>query len=323
MYNLLMAGSGDYWEGRRVTEIEWSRFLEHTQKGVAEPFKERDSVDASKLIAFAALFLPEFAKTADAGGAAEERQFAYIGRIIEVRLRNNEIQFKYEFDDKYSPIPISKIRDLAWDLDINLKGGENYRMHWALKDVDLIETLARGGAINQSLPVDPAIADELKGLASGGMVPANKSTKASVFIVHGREDGIKNEVARWISQIGMNEVVLHEQPNQGRTIISKFSDMAAIVDYAIVIVTPDDIGGLAEAQLAPRARQNVIFEFGFFIGALGPTRVAVLLSDERIERPSDYDGVVYTAYDRAGAWKLALAREFRELGLPFDPMRAF
>jgi predicted nucleotide-binding protein len=63
-------------------------------------------------------------------------------------------------------------------------------------------------------------------------------------------------------------------------------------------------------------RQNVVFEFGFFIGALGPERVAALVTDD-VERPSDLDGVVYISLDR-GDWKAELGKELRAVGYTID-----
>jgi predicted nucleotide-binding protein len=41
-----------------------------------------------------------------------------------------------------------------------------------------------------------------------------------------------------------------------------------------------------------RARQNVVFEHGWLIGALGTHRVCAIVKD-RVEVPSDLAGVVY------------------------------
>lgn len=83
-------------------------------------------------------------------------------------------------------------------------------------------------------------------------------------------------------------------------------------------MTPDDQGGKAgELNTKPRARQNVIFELGFLIGALGPSRVAALVKQD-IEHPSDFDGVVYIDLDPAGGWKLKLVKELKEAGFEID-----
>ena len=94
-----------------------------------------------------------------------------------------------------------------------------------------------------------------------------------VFVVHGRDEGSKETVARFLSKLGLQPVVLHEKANQGRTIIEKFEQYAG-VGFAVVLLTPDDIGAPQDesAGLQPRARQNVIFELGFFLGKLGRHR---------------------------------------------------
>jgi predicted nucleotide-binding protein len=119
-----------------------------------------------------------------------------------------------------------------------------------------------------------------------------------------------------MSKLGLDVIILSEQPNQGRTIIEKFEHYAR-VSFALVILTPDDQGGRRGDMQQPRARQNVILELGFFIGKLGRERVAALATSE-IERPSDVDGVLYIPYDKAGAWKYKLADELRAAGLPVD-----
>ncbi|MFA5413826.1 MAG: nucleotide-binding protein [Patescibacteria group bacterium] len=69
--------------------------------------------------------------------------------------------------------------------------------------------------------------------------------------------------------------------------------------------------------LKPRARQNVIFEFGYFIGLLGRKKVAALC-EEGIDRPSDIDGLLYTPLDQRGEWKKKLAREIDAAGLKIN-----
>jgi predicted nucleotide-binding protein len=84
----------------------------------------------------------------------------------------------------------------------------------------------------------------------------------------------------------------------------------------VVLLTGDDEGRQrgAEQELQPRARQNVILELGFFVGALGRQRV-VLLYEDGVELPSDISGVLYLPLDAAGAWKTRLGREMLEAGV--------
>jgi predicted nucleotide-binding protein len=139
-----------------------------------------------------------------------------------------------------------------------------------------------------------------------------------VFVVHGHDEGVREAVARFLDQLGFQPIILHERPNKGRTIITKFREEAADIGFAVIVMTPDDLGKAAndpsEAKL--RARQDVVFELGFFIRALGPDRVAALIKGE-IERPSDFDGVMYISLDAAD-WRMKLGQEVQAAGYNID-----
>ena len=146
-----------------------------------------------------------------------------------------------------------------------------------------------------------------------------QSDPKKVFLVHGRDSETKLTVARFLEQLNLEPVILEELASRGRTIIEKFEDNAGQVGYAVVLFTPDDEGRLGEsgAEYSPRARQNVVFELGYFAGALGRKHVCALIKGN-VEKPSDYDGVVYIPYDNSGGWKLSLVRELKEAGLNVD-----
>jgi predicted nucleotide-binding protein len=146
---------------------------------------------------------------------------------------------------------------------------------------------------------------------------ADGSTK--VFIVHGHDRAVKESTIRFVEKLGLTPVVLDESPNKGRTIIEKFEDLAADVVFAIVLFTPDDVGGKAArgTKLQRRARQNVVFELGFFVGRLGRDRVC-LLHKADAEIPSDLHGVLYVPLDEHEGWHVGLAREMKAAELSFD-----
>ena len=123
-----------------------------------------------------------------------------------------------------------------------------------------------------------------------------------------------------MERLGLDVIILDEQPNQGRTIIEKFEDHAGEVGFAVVVMTGDDRGGVRDASSETyqlRARQNVIFELGYFVARLRRGRVCAL-HEPRVEIPSDYQGVVYVPLDSSGTWKMLLGREMRAVGLPVD-----
>jgi predicted nucleotide-binding protein len=153
--------------------------------------------------------------------------------------------------------------------------------------------------------------------------PAVDSAEFSkdVFIVHGHDDPAKMEVARLIERAGLNVKILHEQPNEGRTIIEKFERYAGLAGFAVVLLTPDDVGGADRERLRPRARQNVIGEMFWFAGKLGRQRVCALKKGD-VEMPSDFAGVGYTEMDDRGAWKTELLKELDAAGYEVDWRKA-
>ena len=142
-----------------------------------------------------------------------------------------------------------------------------------------------------------------------------------VFIVHGHDDPAKMEVARLIERAGLNVKILHGQPNEGRTIIEKFEKYAGLAGFAVVLLTPDDVGGPDRENLRRRARQNVIGEMFWFAGKLGRQRVCALKKGD-VEMPSDFAGVGYTEMDDREAWKTKLLRELDAAGYEVDWRKA-
>jgi predicted nucleotide-binding protein len=144
-------------------------------------------------------------------------------------------------------------------------------------------------------------------------------TMRKVFIVHGHDDLMKHSAARFVSKLLLEPVILHELPNGGRTIIEKFLDHSE-VGFAIVLLSGDDRGGAVSKSVdtyQPRARQNVIFELGFFIGRLDRSKVVALYKDD-VEVPSDYKGVLFVPFDKGGLWEIQVAKEMRAAGLKID-----
>lgn len=156
-----------------------------------------------------------------------------------------------------------------------------------------------------------------------------KSSKL-VFVVHGHNHGIKETVARFLTKLGLVPIILHEQPDQGRTVIEKF-EKHADVSFAVAIFSADDLGASRseisdkkplEQSLHPRARQNVVFEFGYFVGALGRKNVVAIV-ESGVETMSDYSGVLYIPFDAEDGWRLKLVKELKAAGLDVDANAAF
>lgn len=152
----------------------------------------------------------------------------------------------------------------------------------------------------------------------------NKEGKLSVmsnkvFIVHGHDEAAKNTMARTLEKAGFEAIILHEQASSGMTIIEKI-EAHTDVAYAVVLYTPCDLGRSKTETIENeknRARQNVVFEHGYLIGRLGRKRVSAFVKGN-LETPGDISGVVYTAMDDGGAWKIDLAKNMRAAGLSVD-----
>ena len=145
--------------------------------------------------------------------------------------------------------------------------------------------------------------------------------KPIVFIVHGHNEAMKDKVELFVRKLNFEPIVLHKKINKGRTIIEKFEDYANKTAFAIVILSADDYGYAkkwGEETKKQRARQNVVFELGFFTGRLGRAKVAVLQETSiNFEAVGDYSGVIYVPYED-GSWNLQIAREMKSAGLPVD-----
>ena len=231
--------------------------------------------------------------------------------------RDTEVAISHTFKDK--PEYVEDFTEIKYSLGFAISG---------MPDSDFQDAYVRG--LDRAASFLESMIDEIEEYWENDEQPApNLSLESSamevtneVFVVHGKDDGAKETVARFLTKLGLEPVVLREQPNQGRTIIEKFEQYAQ-VGFAIVLLTPDDTGAARDqcgnSQL--RARQNVIFELGFFIGKLGRDRTCALRKAD-VEIPSDYDGVLYITMDDQEAWKLQLVRELKAAGLDVDANRA-
>ncbi|WP_462248364.1 TIR domain-containing protein [Ekhidna sp.] len=147
---------------------------------------------------------------------------------------------------------------------------------------------------------------------------------SKIFIVHGHNEGMKEGVARFVEKLGFNGIILHEQPNEGKTIIEKFTKYSD-VGFAIVLLSADDFGfkkDQASDRAKLRARQNVIMELGYFLGKIGREKVVALHETvKNFEFPSDYSGVLYIPY--GDNWKVDLAKELKAAGFQIDMNKIF
>ncbi len=151
---------------------------------------------------------------------------------------------------------------------------------------------------------------------------ADRGHTNRAFVVHGHDTAAREAVARFLERQGIEAIILDEQATSGRTLVEKLEHYSD-VDFAVVLLTPDDVGGSKNEpnKLQPRARQNVLLELGYFIGLRGRGHVCALFKGP-LELPTDIGGVGYVPLDDAGAWKFILGRELRAAGFDVDLNKA-
>lgn len=202
--------------------------------------------------------------------------FEYIRRIFstdeEAEKYNKLIRYVFGMNSSFS----EKVNDLRSDIKEKI-----HRLDSLVERIDLI-------SLNLSQNIIQV--EEIRVL--------NKK----VFIVHGRDELAKTSLEMLLHEMGLETIVLHRQADEGQTIIEKF-EKHSDVGYAFILLTPDEIAYFAyedslpdnERQKEKRARPNVIFEFGYFVGRLGRNKVCCVYTGD-VSLPSDVSGMIYKKY---------------------------
>ena len=238
---------------------------------------------------------------------AESEKWSDYNKTLLLRLFDNTSVAEYDytnFDDfpgfiSYKPIPISeKFGYYQKGMDSSINSLESIRDRLALYD-ELSET-------SQRTSDNEGISDN-----------STRIFGDEVFIVHGHDEAAKHAVARFVEGLDLKVIILDEQVSRGQTIIEKLEQEASNAGFAIVLLTPDDMGAPKDKldELKPRARQNVVLELGYFLRGLGRERVCVLHKEE-VELPSDIHGIVYVPMDGYDGWQNKLRQEIEHAGLP-------
>lgn len=151
MYNLLMVGSSGYWEEREGCDFDAQRYLEHTVDALRERLRPLTPSVAEELKQWPALFAYELPWY-----DVPSSDLARLGRLTSIEDRGAHIRISYQLDRQVPPISASALKKILWDLDMSKQ--ETTRTHWAVKNIDLMEVLAKKGLLN-GLPVPVAVPD--------------------------------------------------------------------------------------------------------------------------------------------------------------------
>jgi predicted nucleotide-binding protein len=217
---------------------------------------------------------------------------------------------RQEFNNPYSGLSPEQEKDYEQNLEMGYKKA----LGIAKRDLDIAMSemkLRESKGAKKSIP----ILDEPK--------PPQAPAEVKIFLVHGRDSGTKETVARFLEKLGLKPIILHEQPSKNRTVIEKFVTHSE-VHFTVVLLTPDDQGGLNGAPYEsqqPRARQNVILELGYFLAKLGRDKVCVLFKPS-VEIPSDYQGILLIDLEK-DSWRYELVKEMKAAELPINAEALF
>jgi predicted nucleotide-binding protein len=281
-----------------------SRFLEYTDQETESRYRELTPKAVVELKQYPIVFMME-------GDDAE----AFIAQITNVEIladRRGTLRIHHEPFGGMERIPGGSFQRLGLELDI--KPFEFHRSHWAIKDCDLFEVF-RANTTVRSDDIDRALAN-LTGNDLPELEPPKEGAlfnEKQIFIVHGHDEHTKNDVKEYISELGLDPIILQSRASSGRTIIENIEHYS-VVGYAIVLYTECDIGAKRDTtSFKWRARQNVVFEHGYMNAKLGRNRVAALVKGD-VEIPNDIRGLVYIIFDSDEEWKSALATELTSAG---------
>ncbi|MGJ8530109.1 TIR domain-containing protein [Maritalea sp.] len=297
MFNLLISSGEDSWQNGTY-EMPHSRVaIEYTVDQISERYKSLNPEAIEELKSFPCIFVVE-----------NEPIPSKIGYISDVRIRSETVVIHFEFDPIIPELPVGAIEALKSEIDLGR--WELSRTHWAIKDESLFEILVRRNYVNQQ-QVEASFLRRNPPSASSSEDGGGKK----IFIVHGHDDLAKLEASKFVSDLGLEPIILHQQASAGMTIIEKIEHYSGEgVGFGIVLYTPCDTGAKVGALTASyRARQNVVFEHGYLIAKLGRSNVTALVKGN-IETPNDISGVVYVSLDHEGNWKTELLRELRGAG---------
>lgn len=251
-----------------------------------------------------ARILGHLARLANAPNPPDEVSLSDVGSELLQRSRSIPMPFSQRMivstlECEYA-VPVS-CYDMngSWRCHLELDRQRRYRK--VTNAADYFDVLAKM----------PEFKDPRQQVAQGATV-----TSQGIFLVHGRDDAARNEVDLFVRDAtGLTPTVLANEASAGLTVIEKFEKHAAEAAYAIVLMTADDAGSLVGDDAQARARQNVIFELGYFFGKLGRGRVAVL-TVPGVEHPSDTAGLIYIPYGSDNSWREELRKELKNAKLP-------
>ena len=169
---------------------------------------------------------------------------------------------------------------------------------------------------------------EVLGLEAGDLAAVAVTAQPSrkVFVVYGQDAQARTQLEAMLRRWDLDPLILDQLHSEGQTLIEKLEKYASgEVEFAVILATPDDEGHIAGKadEKKFRARQNVVLELGLLLSKLGRAKVVILLKNqEKMERPSDIQGLIYLPFtDDVAETRVQLAKEMGKQGLTIEVAR--
>ena len=140
-----------------------------------------------------------------------------------------------------------------------------------------------------------------------------KLVPPKAFISHGHGGGALLKLEKFIRELGVEPIIVKDQPNADRTVDGKVTDYLNEADFVIIFATGDDVIKGKDKDIR-QPRQNVIHEIGL-AQKIHPGKIIYLL-EERAEFPSNIKPKVYESFARQSLDDsfTAIVREMRNWG---------
>jgi predicted nucleotide-binding protein len=236
-----------------------------------------------------------------------KEEFVFSGRLLKF-IQIKRILIKETLDTTHHLSLLESARDPNSTIRITPIDILNYKEH--VKD---ITTTVFNTALSVILAKKPPSSVQTNTLASiQKNIPTITPTsfQAKVLVVHGRDHIAKNSVVKYLENLGISIILIHEQIRGEKTIIDKVEENLNI-GFAIVLYTPTSL------EQKPRAHQNIAFEHGYLIAKLGRRKVSALVKGNT-EVPNHTNGVIYIPMDTLNTWQIAINRELIRAGYTIE-----
>lgn len=140
-----------------------------------------------------------------------------------------------------------------------------------------------------------------------------------IFLVQGADSALTHKVSTFLGRLKLDFELL-EKENDEIPDIRGFLQIAKNRDYAIVLLSADQMIYPEHQQGRWRVSQNVLLEFGYFLSSIGKKNILILYTaDREIELPYHFEDIPSYAFHPESEWKQFIIGQLQNSGIYLDP----